>query len=501
MKNQKFRTKRICVLCALALALLLSLTGCGKEDPKAAVKSATTATVTNLTKIGEQLELGEIRSMAATGSYHGEMELYLKEADVGTDLSGFYGSGFSVSMDSDIQNRKISANMGLRVADYDAMNMKLFLLDNTLYFTCPELTGGHLLGINTETLSQDLPDANIDDSENFNYFEMISEHTDENGKFTLSADTLKAMKDAYDAMSDASTWATAEETELTVADISGKCKTYTLTIPAEEARNFLLNMMTALFNDDYCSKVLQGVLSEELYYYDSYEQYVEENLDELKASLEEELTQDVTAVFYVKDKMLRGVDFTLSNDETLMAFELRFGMDKNPADYIGLTVRDENDEELRMVSSGDHIMNAGKFTDKTTVTFKDSEAEETILTLDTDYDAESGAYIVELSLDPEGDLVTVRAAGNLSIDGKTMELTFDSIHVITAEADVAFGGKYSVSESAGVEADVTGAEMISDMTEEAQEELGTELENNITILILTLANRVPAIADMLGMGY
>ena len=117
MKNQKFRTKRICVLCALALALLLSLTGCGKEDPKAAVKSATTATVTNLTKIGEQLELGEIRSMAATGSYHGEMELYLKEADVGTDLSGFYGSGFSASMDSDIQNRKISANMGLRVAD------------------------------------------------------------------------------------------------------------------------------------------------------------------------------------------------------------------------------------------------------------------------------------------------------------------------------------------------------------------------------------------------
>jgi hypothetical protein len=363
------------------------------------------------------------------------------------------------------------------------------------------LTGGHLLGINTETLSQDLPDANIDESENFNYFEMISEHTDENGKFTLSADTLKAMKDAYDAMSDASTWATAEETELTVADISGKCKTYTLTIPAEEARNFLLNMMTAFFNDDYCSKVLQGVLSEELYYYDSYEQYVEENLDELKASLEEELTQDVTAVFYVKDKMLRGVDFTLSNDETLMAFELRFGMDKNPANYIGLTLRDENDEELRVVSSGDHIMNAGKFTDKTAVTFKDSEAEETILALDTDYDAESGAYSVELSLDPEGDLVTVRAAGNLSVDGKTMELTFDSIHVITAEADVAFGGKYSVSESAGVEADVTGAEMISDMTEEAQEELGTEMENNITILILTLANRVPAIADMLGMSY
>ena len=66
--------------------------------------------------------------------------------------------------------------MGLRVADYDAMNMKLFLLDNSLYFTCPELTGNHLLGINTETLSQDLPDANIEESENFNYFEMISEH-------------------------------------------------------------------------------------------------------------------------------------------------------------------------------------------------------------------------------------------------------------------------------------------------------------------------------------
>ena len=150
--------------------------------------------------------------------------------------------------------------MGLRVADYDAMNMKLFLLDNSLYFTCPELTGNHLLGINTETLSQDLPDANIEESENFNYFEVISEHTDENGKFTLSADTLKAMKDAYDAMSDASTWATAEETELTVADISGKCKTYTLTIPAEEARNFLLNMMTAFFNDDYCSNKTECVL-------------------------------------------------------------------------------------------------------------------------------------------------------------------------------------------------------------------------------------------------
>lgn len=155
--------------------------------------------------------------------------------------------------------------MGLRVADYDAMNMKLFLLDNSLYFTCPELTGNHLLGINTETLSQDLPDANIEESENFNYFEMISEHTDENGKFTLSADTLKAMKDAYDAMSDASTWATAEETELTVADISDKCKTYTLTIPAEEARNFLLNMMTAFFNDDYCSNKTECVLLDREY--------------------------------------------------------------------------------------------------------------------------------------------------------------------------------------------------------------------------------------------
>ena len=155
--------------------------------------------------------------------------------------------------------------MGLRVADYDAMNMKLFLLDNSLYFTCPELTGNHLLGVNTETLSQDLPDANIDESENFNYFEVISEHTDENGKFTLSADTLKAMKDAYDAMSDASTWATAEETELTVADISGKCKTYTLTIPAEEARNFLLNMMTAFFNDDYCSNKTECVFLDREY--------------------------------------------------------------------------------------------------------------------------------------------------------------------------------------------------------------------------------------------
>lgn len=498
-----FRSRRISMILALVLvlAMLGSLAGCGKVDPKAAVKTAAIATAADFARVGDQFGYDAISKLVASGNCHQEMEFYLQKANLGMDLSGFYGTGLTMTADSSIPDRKMAVDMGLRVADYTALNLNLLYVDSGIYFACPELLGSRLLGINTETLAQDLPEAGLDESFNFNIFDLIDGHLDENGKFSLSADTMKAMLDAYNTMADASAWAAGEKTSLTVGGVSGDCEVYTLTVPAEKACDCIMSILTALLSDDYCATIMQSLLAEELYDYDSYEQYIEEMLSELEGELREGLTQDLSFVFYVKDKLLRGVDTALTGDGETLNIELRFGMGKNAADCIDLRVYPEDEGELRLTSSGSHILADGKFTDKTVFTFDDGIDGETVsFTLDTDYDTKSGDYTSELYAEAEGDAVTLSAAGNLKIDGKTMDMSFDSIRLSAMGMDVTLAGSYHAGEGEAVKADISGAVMIPDLTDADYAELDAEMEENLNTLAMKLMSEVPAVqALLLGM--
>ncbi|MGI6028266.1 MAG: hypothetical protein ACOX81_02505 [Candidatus Heteroscillospira sp.] len=492
MKKNFLRMRTLLAL-VLAVALLAGLAGCGKVDPKEEVKKASLATFAQLAKVGGQFGYDEISKLSVSGNCHQDMELYLKEANVGADISPFYGTGFVMSADSSIKDRKMAIDMGLRLADYNALTMNMYYQDTGIYLGCKELLGDELLGFDTATLAQDMPEAGLDESMNLNVFDLVEDYVDENGKFKLAEETTKALLDAWNAMSDASEWAEGGKPTLTVGEDSGECALYTMTIPAEKFCDFVKSAAKALMNDDYIATIMQSVLMEELYGYESYEAYVDENLDAMDAGLREELTESLTMEFFVNDKLLRGVSIDIQGVE----LSLFFGMGKNVADHIELIGNVLDEGGFKLVSKGNHVLSDGKFTDNTEFTVSSvSEGELAKLTMDTQYDTKGGAYSVALYGEAEGEAVTMDMNGSLKIDGKTMDMSFDAITVDLMGMNVTLAGSYKISEGEGAQFDVSGARMFTELTDADFENLGLTVQNNAFALLQNIMQEAPEIASL-----
>lgn len=494
MRKNRSRLSAVLAL-VLIVAMLASFAGCGKTDPKAAVKEAAIGTFAELGKVGAQFGYDKIAKLTVSGDCHQDMQFYLKEANVGMDLSPLYGTGLVMSADSNIADRKMAVDMSLSLGDYTALTMDLLYLDSGMYFGCKELLGDEIFGVNTETLAQDLPEAGLDESFNFNIFDIIDEYVDENGKFSLSVDTKKALADAYNTLADAADWSDGGKSTITAGSDSGECAHYTMTVPAGAACDFIMSVVKTLAKDDYLSLIMQSALAEELYAYDSYEQYIDEQLADMEAELRESLTQELTFDFYVKDKLLRCVMFSVAEGGD---FTLAFGMGKNAADYIELSA-DVDGEGFRIVSQGSHVLADGKFTDKTVLTVSDgADSEAVSLTMDTDYDTKSGDYTSKLYAEAEGEAVTMDMAGNLKIDGESMDMSFDAITVDVIGMNITLAGSYHISKGESVDFDVSGARMIADMTDADIEELDGQVEQNVYALLINLVNAKPEIMALFG---
>jgi len=487
--------RRISAMLALVLvaAMLVSFAGCSKEiDPKEEIINGTKATLAAFGQIGEQFGYEEIAKMVASGPIHQEMALYLSDANVGMDIRDFYGTGINMTADSSIPDRKMDIDMGLRVADYDALTLDMIYLDDGIYLACKELFDDYMFGITAEQIAAE---SGLDASA-FNAFDIATKYIDENGKFKFSDNTAAGFKDAWTALLEASTWENPEKkATITAGADSGECDFYTMTIPAEAFKAFVVSAVDALLHDDYIVTIMESMAATTGA---SYEEEIAVLLEEMDAVMAETVTEPVAFEFAIMNKLLRQISTSFTVDGEVFDVSLTFGMGKNVADRIDLLINVAGGS-IELVSEGNHVLSGGKFTDNTVFSVN-APGEPGLLEFEaeTEYDTASGDYDWEMDAYFEGSNVELGMDGNLKIDKKTMDMVIDELYFNIMGMGASLNGSYHISESQNVPVDVSGAKMLMDLTEDEIGELEVLLNEKAYVLLMNIGQNVPAIGALIG---
>ena len=488
----------------LALAMALALAGCGQEevDPKQTVEDAAKATAAAFGEISSAFGMDAVSELAA-GKSHEELELYLSDANVGADISSFYGSGISVAGDSDMDARQVYADVVIKVADYDLATIQVAIDDSMLYFGCPELFGDGLFGVNTMTLSQDFPTSEYSSSGfdavmDFNVFDLVERYVGANGQFVFSSETMSALSAAYDTMANASEWAAGDDVDITSGDDTATCQTYTMSIPTEAFGAFFVDAFDALLRDDYIALMMESSLSTTAPG-QSYDEFVDSIIADMEASLAESPEGTVDATFYVAEEQLRGVEFSMpgADGSSLDGFVF-FGAGSNVADRFDmeLTITDADGGAtpfMSITSEGDHTGESGKFTDATVIDIMGAMTME----INTEWDTGSGAYTVDAFAEADGVSIDVGMSGTMTIDGSSLDMTIDDLTLGSMGMSVTLNGGYRVSEGEGVTIDTSNARLLKDLTDEDLAALEETVTTNATSMLFGLLAAVPELAGAL----
>lgn len=494
-----FRRPTVIVALVLVLATLLCFAGCSKAaDPKEAVKGAAKATIAEFAELNSQFGYDEISKMSATGNCYQEMGLYLKDANVGMDLSPFYGSGMTLYANSSMAERKMDMSMDFRLADYDCLNFYTFFDDSMLYMACKEILGDTLFGVDTMTMAEDMPDAGLEAGFGYNIFDLVEDYINENGQFALAAETKKALIDAATAMTDGSTWAAGDKHSITSGSESAECDTYSLTIPEKVFADFVAAAFEAMANDDYFRMMFESAAMYEIEEAGSYEAFVTEMIESIADELNNSITEPIVTKFYVSGGKLCGIDMDLTIEDVNSETSMRFGIEE-PANYFEMTfeVNDgSSNVELKLVSQGDHVLKDGKFTDKMSLEVLEDGVTLVEMNMDSDYDTKSGDYAVDMDIEIEGVVIVIGMDGNVAIDGTTMDMTFDNIAVSAAGFDVTLDGFMHISEGTVPEMASGDILLFKDITDDELYDLSVLAQENAYALLMTLMEEVPAIMNL-----
>ena len=492
----KAKTMRRLLALAMALAMLLAFAGCSKEvDPKTAVKDAAIATAEAFGDVNKELGFDAVSELAA-GKYGESMGIYLKDANVGTDISGFYGSGFTLDGAADIAGRKVTANIGVQIADYQLAIMDVFLDDSLLGIKSTELLGDTVYAIDTETMAEDFPDAGLEALEGYNVFDLVEQYVGADGKFSLSDETMAALTTAYNTMADASEWTAIDKTSLTSGSDTLECETYTANVPAEAMIAFISDVTEATLNDNYIATIMQANVAAMPGAYDSYESFVADTVATLEEQLAASITEAANLTFYVSDGLLRGVEGFVVVAGVNTDIAIYTGCGKNVADRLELSVTasDGSGElgHVKITSEGNHVPADGKFTDSTVIDIN-GQGE---LAWETSYEV-GGAYSVTGYLEVQGVTADFSSSGTLAASEDGMDMVIDDLTVSAMGFSVSLDGMYKIFPVDSVEIDSSNVVYMKDLTDEDISAIEQTLNNNAMRIAMELMQEVPALAALM----
>ena len=393
-------------------------------------------------------------------------------------VNTYAGSGLRIDAKNDVENNKVSANMGIIYNGMDLVNLDLYYGDNTVMAAVPELSpkvftldfgeGLEERLKNSPMLGSALEQSGVDASVMAEYMELLAEQARQTQEGQAASFDLKALMKRYregcKAEDDFKAALTVEKGEKASFTIDGKeqaCRGYEVTVSKEAMINFLRTSSDFFLQDEVLKKdflkrlelsvklsQLAGAQMEGQDFptaQEMQEQTYEEartEIDGMIAFLDSSLNDVSMTVYVDKEGCLASVKGTTSFNSTGSEAEpvqLQFGCELKGGAYPTQNMSAQAVLENGAASVQIEAVKEGAYDGKEltsgfelSIENQGEIAEKWDITLDSSYNSEGGGFDVQAAAAQDGmELLGFSAQGVVDEleKGKNIHLTLDSLDV------------------------------------------------------------------------
>lgn len=393
-------------------------------------------------------------------------------------VNTYAGSGLRIDAKNDVENNKVSANMGIIYNGMDLVNLDLYYGDDTVMAAVPELSpkvftldfgeGLEERLKNSPMLGSALEQSGVDASVMAEYMELLAEQARQTQERQAASFDLKALMKRYregcKAEDDFKAALTVEKGEKASFTIDGKeqaCRGYEVTVSKEAMINFLRTSSDFFLQDEVLKKdflkrlelsvklsQLAGAQMEGQDFptaQEMQEQTYEEartEIDGMIAFLDSSLNDVSMTVYVDKEGCLASVKGTTSFNSTgseAEAVRLQFGCELKGGAYPTQNMSAQAVLENGAASVQIEAVKEGAYDGKEltsgfelSIENQGEIAEKWDITLDSSYNSEGGGFDVQAAAAQDGmELLGFSAQGVVDEleKGKNIHLTLDSLDV------------------------------------------------------------------------
>lgn len=393
-------------------------------------------------------------------------------------VNTYAGSGLRIDAKNDVENNKVSANMGIIYNGMDLVNLDLYYGDDTVMAAVPELSpkvftldfgeGLEERLKNSPMLGSALEQSGVDASVMAEYMELLAEQARQTQEGQAAFFDLKALMKRYregcKAEDDFKAALTVEKGEKASFTIDGKeqaCRGYEVTVSKEAMINFLRTSSDFFLQDEVLKKdflkrlelsvklsQLAGAQMEGQDFptaQEMQEQTYEEartEIDGMIAFLDSSLNDVSMTVYVDKEGCLASVKGTTSFNSTGSEAEpvrLQFGCELKGGAYPTQNMSAQAVLENGAASVQIEAVKEGAYDGKEltsgfelSIENQGEIAEKWDITLDSSYNSEGGGFDVQAAAAQDGmELLGFSAQGVVDEleKGKNIHLTLDSLDV------------------------------------------------------------------------
>lgn len=393
-------------------------------------------------------------------------------------VNTYAGSGLRIDAKNDVENNKVSANMGIIYNGMDLVNLALYYGDDTVMAAVPELSpkvftldfgeGLEERLKNSPMLGSALEQSGVDASVMAEYMELLAEQARQTQEGQAASFDLKALMKRYregcKAEDDFKAALTVEKGEKASFTIDGKeqaCRGYEVTVSKEAMINFLRTSSDFFLQDevlkkDFLKRLELSVKLSQLAdaqmegqdfptAQEMQEQTYEEartEIDGMIAFLDSSLNDVSMTVYVDKEGCLASVKGTTSFNSTGSEAEpvqLQFGCELKGGAYPTQNMSAQAVLENGAASVQIEAVKEGAYDGKEltsgfelSIENQGEIAEKWDITLDSSYNSEGGGFDVQAAAAQDGmELLGFSAQGVVDEleKGKNIHLTLDSLDV------------------------------------------------------------------------
>ena len=475
----------VVVIGALVACFLLGVF----SGPKGTVGKALKKSVKAYSSAIDDLDPIDLKALYKNKQFSEFIEISAKDIDLGGGASeSADGVGARLSINYDGAGRAADLALTPYYSDGDIATIRLALDDSKLYIGSPELTDGEFYGLDTKTLGRDLCElTGSDEIEDlgFNFFQLIEDIE----KMTEDAVDKKGVEAANKALQKAIV-VTKEGKES--IDVNGKTVSaakYNVKSPRKALETYIESVVKCIKVEKFGDNLADLFISVGFDEYDvddlrdSFDEIdLDEWIDELEENVLDELG-DIELKVYVSGGYISAFVYEKKIDDQKLVLSGYFGGPNDYVDNVTLSALSKGDgwsDEYILTSSGSRSGKNGLFTDETKIIEKYNGSKYNIFSSQAEYNKKTGALSLRFKTE-DGD-TDIKLEGTLKMDAKSFDLDFSDLKVKDSYGDTILAAKGRVKLGAydkGAAFAVSGAKMLSDMSEDDFTELGEKIGENL----------------------